>query len=223
MARDLVFFWVADDEGVKRWYMGVVLDRPSPVSNTVEIQPFATRDRKKPVHDAAYVLVWWDPKARKEDWRMVQTRSLHTYFMDVNIGNVMLSGLQWRVGRKLPAEALAILGWHVNVEEAREQEAVAMEVDDLTTVSHQAHVPLNRRRLIRRGPTATEEPPRQTLRVVPDEAVGSVEGEGSRGQEEEKETERLRPETRRGRRRRRSEAEAERPQTETRQSRRRRK
>ncbi len=111
LAGQQVLAWTEGDDGVKRWWPGVVWDRPSARRPSIELQPYNSRDRKRRVCDAAFSLVWWDPRAKKEEWRMVRKPHLQPYVMDVPMEQVVMVNLPWREGRKLPWEALALLGY----------------------------------------------------------------------------------------------------------------
>jgi len=114
---------------VKRWWPGVVWDRPSARRPSIEMQPYNSRDRKRRVCDAAFSLVWWDPKAKKEEWRMVRKPHLQPYIMDVPMGQVVLVDMQWRDGRKLPWEALTLLGYGGEAESAQVERGVSVAAE----------------------------------------------------------------------------------------------
>jgi hypothetical protein len=113
LARHTVWFWTNDDDGKRRWWTGVVWDRSTARNPTLEIQPYNSRDKRKPLRDAAFTLVWWDPKAEKEEWRIVKKPHLQPFIMDVPADQVMLTGLVWQSGHKLPdAVVQAVEGFH---------------------------------------------------------------------------------------------------------------
>jgi hypothetical protein len=105
-----VLAWLEEEDGKKRWWPGVVWDKPSARRPTVEMQPYNTRDRKTRVEDATFALVWWDPRAHKEEWRMVRKEHLQPLTMEVPMENVFMLDVQWRSRRRLPVEALRLLG-----------------------------------------------------------------------------------------------------------------
>ena len=109
LTRHHVLFWTADDDGVRRWWMGQVWDRPTSKRSTLEVQPFNTRDRKKPLRSATFTLVWWDPRSNKEDWRMVKKPHLQPLIMEVDASCVVLTGIEWNTGHTLPESVLAVL------------------------------------------------------------------------------------------------------------------
>jgi hypothetical protein len=118
LARHVVWFWTNDDDGKRRWWMGVVWDRPTARNPTLEIQPYNSRDKKKLLRDAAFTLVWWDPKADKEEWRVVKKPHLQPFIMDIPADNVMLTGLEWRPGHKLPDAVVQVVDeFHPNTGE----------------------------------------------------------------------------------------------------------
>ena len=118
-----ILAWSEGDDGVRRWWAGVVHDRPSARKRSVEMQPYNSRDRKKCIADAVFALVWWDPRAWKEDWRMIRKPHFQPLTMEIPEGNVVLVNLRWRKGRRLPADALAILGHHEAAEKVAAEEA----------------------------------------------------------------------------------------------------
>ena len=109
LARHHVLFWTAEDDGVKRWWMGQVWDRPTSSRSTLEVQPFNSRDKRKPLRSASFTLVWWDPRSYKEDWRMVKKPHLQPLIMEVAADHVALTGVEWNSGHTLPESVLAIL------------------------------------------------------------------------------------------------------------------
>ncbi len=115
-----VLAWTDGEDGIKRWWPGVVWDRPSAKRPSITMQPFNSWDRKRCIHDATFALVWWDPRALpagKEVWKMVPKPYYEPYLMDVPMGQVFLLDVQWRDGRKLPLEALTMLGYASGAEE----------------------------------------------------------------------------------------------------------
>ena len=106
-----VIVWVEDEHGVVRWYAGVVYDRPSARRPSIEMQPYNTKDRKLPIEEARFALVWWDARSYKEEWRMVRKPHLQPLIMDVPMANVIMTDVQWRAGRRLPIDALRLLGF----------------------------------------------------------------------------------------------------------------
>ena len=112
LCKQVVIAWLEGDDGVKRWWPGVVWDRPTARRPSIELQPFNSRDRKKRIEDAAFALVWWDPRAGKEEWANVRKGAhLQAYTMEVPMEQVVLVDLQWRKGFRLPEEALSLLGY----------------------------------------------------------------------------------------------------------------
>ncbi len=106
----LVLLQTGEPGEEKRWWMAQVLDRPSNRTTTLEVQPYNTWDKNKSLQDAAFVLTWWDPRAKKEEWRMTaKNKFSERMIMEVDVGHVLLTGLTWRDGRKLPQEVLDLL------------------------------------------------------------------------------------------------------------------
>ncbi len=110
LARHLIFFWTEDEEGGdRRWWLGLVWDRPGRDRPTFEVQPFNTRDKRKPLAAAQFTLVWWDPRVRKEEWRMVKKAHLQPLIMEVEVSHVIMTGLEWGPGHTLPQGVLEFL------------------------------------------------------------------------------------------------------------------
>ena len=109
LARHVVWYWSDDDDGKRRWWMGVVWDRATSRNPTLEVQPYNSRDTKKPLDTAAFTLVWWDPRAGKEEWRIVKKPHLQPFITDVPASNVLMTALEWRSGHKLPETVLNAL------------------------------------------------------------------------------------------------------------------
>jgi hypothetical protein len=109
LARHVVWYWSDDDDGKRRWWMGVVWDRPTTRNPTLEVQPYNSRDTKKPLDKAAFTLVWWDPRVGKEEWRIVKKPHLQPFIMDVPADHVLMTALEWRSGHRLPESVLQTL------------------------------------------------------------------------------------------------------------------
>lgn len=109
LARHIVWYWSDDDDGKRRWWMGVVWDRPTARNPTLEVQPYNSRDTKKPLDKAAFTLVWWDPRVGKEEWRIVKKPHLQPFIMDVPADHVLMTALEWRSGHRLPESVLQTL------------------------------------------------------------------------------------------------------------------
>ncbi len=108
----IVLYWTDDGDGA-RWWIGRVRDSPArdrPSTTTLEVQPFNTRNATKGIAQAIFTLVWWDVRAKKEDWRMTAKGAhLHTMLMTVPAANVMMTEVRLTRRRHLPDDVLTTL------------------------------------------------------------------------------------------------------------------
>ena len=92
----MVFYKHQDETYKWKWYVGMVITLPAENRVYFDIQPYGssklTKTRKNTVEESQFIPIWIDPKDDKEVWSKTIPKRCHTFLMQVEPNEVIITG-----------------------------------------------------------------------------------------------------------------------------------